>query len=597
MMLKNILTRVGTCGSALLCFCVVTFATSARAQTPTTAPTTSNYPTWNPDPSLGNPDQHRHLYDIARKYCETNFDPDANLVGVGSKHPPNKKSHSTRESAYYAYGLLLTGDADDRARAQAILKRVVATQDTTSDGLVKGAFGWYAEEPPKDLNSAAFVGVTLADVIDLDRRKPCLDPNVRTMVENAAKLAVLQVMHRDVDPGYTNIAMLSIALTAAGQKLWAMPVAAAWSEAKLDAMMSLADDGEFAEYLSPTYTGVAVDGAYLTCKFAFSDSFAAKATANLNHLWKQVALSYHAPTFQLGGPYQRAYGDNMLDYAADLKYPLYLALDGAYPLPDTDTDHDWDKAGLFTIADLPIGPRDEFKQPSIPWRQWTAVGTPPIPVRNLSQYRDGNFILGTVGTQDEWKQKRNLVAYWRNPDTSPDGFSVGFCIDQTNETVPPDYAGAKLNWYCQQAKDAALVAIVGPQKPPASGGCTLVFDTGASAAADGKETPPLRILDGTITTYLFPVSNAAVHFYTQTSVLQHVDAQANTKRDVFKVTRPWESADNLGSQNVIAYLVVFRPSSAPAPNVSGLALKPDQNGTTAVAKVDGVDLSVWFKQR
>ena len=149
--------------------------------------------TWTPDPSLGNADLRVHLYEIARRYCETNFDPDANLIGVGSKHPPNKKSHATRESAYYAYGLLLTGDPDDRTRAQAILKRVVTTQDTTSDGLTKGAFGWYAEDPPKDLNSAAFVGVTLADVIDLDRRHPCLDPDVRTSVENVGATSELMI--------------------------------------------------------------------------------------------------------------------------------------------------------------------------------------------------------------------------------------------------------------------------------------------------------------------------------------------------------------------------------------------------------------------
>src|SRR5580658_2549371 len=64
--------------------------------------------TWNPDPSLGNVDQHRHLYEIGRAYGDANFDPDANLVGVHSKNPPNKKTHSTRESTYYAYALLLT---------------------------------------------------------------------------------------------------------------------------------------------------------------------------------------------------------------------------------------------------------------------------------------------------------------------------------------------------------------------------------------------------------------------------------------------------------------------------------------------------------
>ena len=573
---------------ALLNSCIIALVSSSTLGATTGV-------TWTPDPSLGNPEQHQHLYDIARGYCETNFDPDANLVGVDTHHPPNKKSHATRESAYYAYGLLLTGDPADRARAQAILKRVVATQDTTSDGLTKGAFGWYAEDPPKDLNSAAFVGITLADVIDLDRHKPCLDPDVRAAVEIAAKLAVLQVMHRDVDPGYTNIAMLSIALTAAGQKLWAMPVAAAWSEAKLDALMSLADDGEFAEYLSPTYTGVAVDGAYMVRKFAFSDGFAAKADATIDHLWKQVAASYHAPTFQLGGPYCRAYGDNMLTYAADLKYPLYLALDGGYPLPDTDTDHDWDKGGLFTVADLPIAPRPEFKQPPVPWREWNAVATAPTPVRHFSQYRDGNFILGTVGFQDEWKQKRNLVAYWRNEGPAPDGFSVGFCIDQTNETVPAGYAGEKLNWYCKQVKGAALVAIVGPQKVPASGGCTLVFDTGASLATDDKNASPLRVVDGTVTTYLYPVSNGAVQFDSETAVLQHVDAQANTHHDVFKVTRPWTAADTVGSKHVLAYLIVFRPSDQPPPAVTRLALKSDGDQSSASASVAGEDLSVSFK--
>ncbi len=34
----------------------------------------------------------------------------------------------------------------------------------------------------------------------------------------------------------------------------------------------------------------------------------------------------------------------MFDYAAGLKYWLALALPDGYPLPDTETDHDWDKS-------------------------------------------------------------------------------------------------------------------------------------------------------------------------------------------------------------------------------------------------------------
>ncbi len=79
--------------------------------------------TFTPDPSLGNVEQHRRLYEIARHYCEVNFDPDADLVGTPCANPPNKRHHGTGGSVSYAYGLLLTGDPADRALAQKILKQ------------------------------------------------------------------------------------------------------------------------------------------------------------------------------------------------------------------------------------------------------------------------------------------------------------------------------------------------------------------------------------------------------------------------------------------------------------------------------------------
>ena len=540
--------------------------------------------TWNPDPALGNPQQHRHLYDIARRYCDRNFDPQADLVGAFSHYPPNRKWHDVRESTYYVYGLMLTGDASDLARAQAILRRVLAAQDTRVGSPTCGAFKWYAEDAkPNDLNAAAFDGLSLADVLDLDQHHPVLAPALRQEVEKAVRLAVEAVMRRNVDPGYTNIAMISAALAAAGQKMLAIPGAGAFAQAKLDAVMKLADDGDFAEYQSPTYTAVDLGGAYLARKFAFSPAFKATAQAAIDHLWKMVAASYHAPTCQLGGPYLRAYGDNMLEYAAGLKYWLYLALYGNYPLPDTDIDHDWDKAGLFELANLAVTPRPEFKnQPAVAWRQWTAVGSGSTPVRHLSQYRDGNFILGTVAFQDEWQQKRNLVAYWRNQGSGPGGFQVGMCIDESNETLPGGFPGVKLHFYCDQVKDAALVALTASTDIPGFGGVsTLVFNRSAKGVkrqGDGC----LQIEDGSVTTYLYPVANSPVTYQ------MHTDART------FRVTRPWSTADAVGPLRVLAYLVVFRPADQPAPVVSGIVLHAVAKGITAAAKVDGKDLSVTF---
>ncbi|MCE0498242.1 MAG: hypothetical protein LV481_09895 [Methylacidiphilales bacterium] len=556
--------------------------------------------TWTPDPSLGNVDQHRRLYEIARHYCEVNFDPDANLVGTPCANPPNKKHHGTGGSCAYAYTLLLTGDPADQALAQKILKRVLACQDTNPASPTCGAFDWYTEDAkPGDLNSAPFVGGGLAGILDLDRQRPCLDPDVRSAVQNAVRLAVGAVMRRDVDPGYTNIAFISTALAAAGEKLLAVPGAGAWAQAKLDAIMALADDGEFAEYLSPTYTAVALDGAYACRRYAFSDAFSAKADAAINHLWKQVALAYHAPTYQLGGPFLRAYGDDMLEYCANLKYWIYLATDGAYPLPDTDTAHDWGKAGLASLAAQAVAPRPEFQLPHAPWREWNAVGSGTTPVRHLSQYREGNFILGTVAFQDEWKQKRNLVAYWRNDGPPPLGMSVGFCLDESNESESiPGIPGEKIHFYSKQVKDAALVALATTAPIPGRDVSTLVFNGGA--VMDDKGVFPFRIQDGTITAYLYPVTNGSVQFATQlnTNPVSNGQDYFNVRPVPYRISRVmrfWDSADSIGNVHIMSYVIVFRPSDQLPPKVSDLALKTDANGISASARVDGADLSVSFK--
>jgi len=543
--------------------------------------------TWSPDPSVGNVDQHRRLYEIARHYADANFDPDANLMGVDTLHPPDKTRHSFRESTYYAYGLLLTGDPSDRLRAQAILKRVVSSQDTRLGSPSNGAFLWYTDQywetlQNPDLNSAAFVGLGLADIIDLDRRHPCLDPDVRSQVEKAGRLAVQEIMRRNVDPGYTNIALLSIAVAAAGQKLWAIPGAGAWAQAKLDTVVNLAGDGYVYEYLSPTYTAVDFLGAYLAKKFAFSETFARTTDVIIDSLWKQVVTAYHAPTFQLGGPFGRAYGDDMLTYAAGLKYWFYLGLDGAYPI--NEWDKGVDKGGLFLLADLSIPVRPEFKTPPVAWREFTAVGPDDKlhPPRHLFQYRDGNFILGTVAAQDEWKQKRNLVAYWRSDAPLPVGFRVGFCIDKSNETLPNGFPYARIFFYSKQVKGAALVALVGSKDIPKEGGCSLVFDSGAAVIA-GEDAVPLRVRDGSITAYLWPISTGTVGFVTETGSHNLL------------VNRPWTSADAVGPLHVLSYLIVFRPPDQPAPKVSGLGLNPDATGVSVSARVDGDDLSLSVK--
>ncbi len=560
----------------LPCLVAVTLASSPAAA-------------WNPDPALGNPDTHRRLYEIGRKYLDENFDPDANLVGTPSHHPPNKKSHVVRESANYAYALLMTGDAEDRARAQPILRNVIAAQDTRAGSPSEGAFLWNAEDkwetlPNPDLNSAVFNGLTLVQVADLDRKHPCLDADVRAQVEAAAKLAIKEVLRRDVEASYSNIACISSALAAAGKKLWGMDDAGKWAEDKLDTVLQLAggDDGAVYEYLSPTYGAVDLSGAYCAQKFAFSDAFSAKAKALTDHLWKEFAGSYHAPSYQIVGPNNRSYGEDMLTYAAGLKYYLYLALDGDYPMSDTDTDHAWDKGGLCAIASLPIGPRPEFKVKPAEFRVLTAVGL-PHPPRRLSQYQQGNLCLGTVDFQDEWKQKRNLVAYWRSAAQTPEGFRIGYCLDESNETLPSAIPGAQIHFYSKQVNGAALVALTAASVVPGAGSNSLVF--APTAVLEPGDGAPFRVRDGDYTAYVYPVSPASPVY----------EGKGDDRNLHFKLERSWTSADVVGNLHVVGYVVVFRASGQPAPAVSALSLAAAADGVTASAVVDGTPLSLTFK--
>ncbi|HEY8965538.1 MAG TPA: hypothetical protein VIM58_03785 [Candidatus Methylacidiphilales bacterium] len=544
--------------------------------------------TWNPDPSLGNPATHRRLYEIAMNYLEQNYDPDAGLVGVPTRTPPNKKGHTVRESTYYAYGLLLTGDPEDRAKALPIVRKVLSMQNTVPGSPLEGAFLWYAEDKWEtvanpDLNSAAFIGMTLISILDMDRKHPFLDADLRAALEASCRLSVKGVMRRNVEPSYTNISILSTALAAAGTKLLGMTEAGVWAEKRLDEMLRQSGDGANYEYLSPTYGGVDIHGAYMAQRFAFSDAFAEKTQKLIDQVWMEYGGAYHAATYQLVGPYNRSYGEDMLTYAAGVKYDFYLALDGDYPLPDTERDHAWDKGGLVCVADLPIKAIPDFKAKAQSWRELDAKGPGDAshPPRHLSQYQEGNLCLGTVNLQDSWTQKRNLVAFWRSAAATPEGFRIGFCFDESNETLPSGFPRDRALFHSKQAKGAALVALSTSTVVPGAGASQFVFAPAASLLpGDGA---PFRVQDGDVIAYVYPVSNGTPRY----------EGKGDERR--FTLSRSWLTADVVGSLHVLSYVLVVRPANQPPPSVSGTTLTADANGVTASAVVDGVPLTLTFK--
>jgi hypothetical protein len=530
---------------------------------------------WKPDPGLSLQAKRIQLYHIGRNFCDSHYDPVAGMIQRDMRHP---HPHMVFQSALYAQGLLMTKDPADRALAESIIQRVLAKQDLRKDSATYGSFLEYQEDDwatvvAPDPNYGQFIGMALASILDQDNRQGhLLSPALHKQIEDAFRGAVDFTIRRDVAPDYINISILSAAVGAAGDKLLGYPGARDFAMSKIEWILTRAQPGiAFTEYLAPTYYGADLGAAYAVKYYSTEPAIASAANRLIDAFWKDIAASYHAPTFQLGGPNSRSYGDNMLEYAAGLKYWLAFALDGKYPLADVETDHSWDCAGLMGMAASDIPPRSEFKEPTVPWRQIPVMNRPGM---ILSQYRTGDLILGSVNMQSVWQQQRNVVAYW--PVTKP-WWDVGYCIDESSMTFGNGYA----HFFSMQNKQAVLVVLTGKVPNPAMGGLSLVFNNlAAGADLPGGPAGACEVHDGDFIADIYPVTQSG--------------GTMTFRKDVKRcyVERPWTAADHAGNLGILSYLLVMRTPGEDAPVVKNLAFTPGDKTLHFTAEVNGATLSL-----
>jgi hypothetical protein len=538
--------------------------------------------TWSPSPNFGNVEQHQRLYDLARRWADAHFDPALNLIAYGSRDNPANLVHYTRESGFYAYGLLLTGKPEDRARAQAILRQVFIKQDLRKDQPTYGSFtntfetDWAHWTKP-DLNWGQFTGFFMAHIIWLDDHRHVLDPDVRSQLEQSFRLTVENAMHRDVDPHYTNIALLTAMLVSAGAKLENIPGAAEFAQKKLQAVYDMASQGTFCEYLSPTYYG----GDFCTLcsaqRFACSDAFAELANRTLDLLWRDTAAAYHAPTYQLGGPHSRSYGDNMQTYVSLIKYFIHLGTNGKYPITDDEVKlpHGWDLTAFLILSDLPIEARPEFTQAPVPWREVLVYDNGAGFKRYIRQFRDGDFMLGTVSEKDEWEQCRNVVAYWPRPD----GDHLGLCQDVTGRTAP--VSNHTCDFYSTQNGPVVLAGMIqrlADQAAPRAS--RLMFNDGAKVTSVGESQLHYVIDSAPVEAVLYPITHGDGHL-----TVQNIDGGTCLDRN-------FSTGDPAGKETILGYVLAFRLPGQKEPDVKELSLQTGEDKATLMATVNGTALSL-----
>lgn len=342
---------------------------------------------------------------------------------IHSALSPGREVHETRGSAHYALELLERGADADRDRAVSILRELIANQDADPDSKTFGLWGYYHEEParemkPPDYNWADFIGTVLLLIVH--RHEAALPRDLSPLVRIAIERAALCSIKRNVSMYYTNIAVKSTFLIVGAAELLgdaALETAAAERLAKFAAAQDAT--GSWAEFNSPTYAVVSLTNFARMRQYWHQEEARALALRLERSLWRHLANHWHAPTRQFTGPMSRCYRTDLAD-DKNVQAMLQKATRGHLDFFASPEDlpgagdvalHDFrcpdDLVAEFVTLASPKGHREcyEPKREGIRPMQGTVWKTP-------------RYALGTINRLDLWTQRRDLLLRWKRPEDS-----------------------------------------------------------------------------------------------------------------------------------------------------------------------------------
>lgn len=398
-------------------------------------------------------------------YTDPWFDPVESLLtevcrghGYHSRLPQGACVHPLRESLGYALALLQGGECGQVARANAVLSRVLALQDTDPFSPTYGIWSWYLEESleqmdPPDWNWADFLGMLLAQAIRCHADR--LDAMILERARAALGHAALCIFRRNVHLEYTNIAVMGSGATAAAGEMLHNPSLLDFGRERLRRIIALAElHGGFVEYSSPTYTMVVIEECeriLLVCRDA---QVLAAAEEVRRTAWRIIAEQFHPGTGQWSGPQSRAYSDRLSPQLV-----RYLTEQTGAPIRSRRDQEPEGAPACPIVPALPC-PADLIpafhglaadvvrREQCLVRREHPAVKPlskfssdalrnlfPAKPARLQYGDRRGttwmvpHATLGSVNHEDLWNQRRTLLAYWATPQDPAVAFRLRFLHD------------------------------------------------------------------------------------------------------------------------------------------------------------------------
>jgi hypothetical protein len=343
------------------------------------------------------------------------FDEGVNLL----RHPGNGRVHRIRESLWYAAGLIV-GEPARIGRALTIVDVVLATQYDEPGAAWDGTFPRTLEEPrPQpgaviwrdyDPNWRQFIGCVLAILL---RDYPGVLGDARCeRVRRAVGLALRGEPPRRIEPAYSNIALLQAWLLCQHGDQPHGEALARDVEALFNTQQG------FSEYNSPTYYGVDL---WALALWRGSENVLAAAGRGLEAaLWRDIAAFYHPGLSNLCGPYDRAYGMDMTQYASLLGLWLWWACGvRAFPDPAITFAHAHDFCATPLLALAPPGiPDDVAMALTEPVVRRTLRRVMPERIVTASLLPDLMLGAAAPAPLDTTGQARPVTAHWRAADGS-----------------------------------------------------------------------------------------------------------------------------------------------------------------------------------
>jgi len=291
-------------------------------------------------------------------------------------HPDASGSHTVRDSAWYALGLLLRNAPGDTERAIRIVDTVLRYQFDEPGQPYHGTFYRTPEEPHPPLaavewqhydpNWREFIMTTI-DIILSEYEKRLPAPLLQK-IDAAMARAVEGALARRLNAGYTNIALMNAYMMCFAGRRLGHPVWVEAGERMAREIYGLFERYHaFEEYNSPTYYGVDAYALALWRAYEVSPVLRDLGSDMERLLWADIARYYHAELRNICGPWDRSYGMDMRRYVAVIGEWIWLITgkDRA-PLPDLDRPfahaHDFLFAPLVAIlgAMVPAEARAHF---------------------------------------------------------------------------------------------------------------------------------------------------------------------------------------------------------------------------------------------